>query len=175
MPAMARPTGDAGVSRISSDAGRNCSAVRSWLRRTSVAVAPPSQETTCSPPGAVLWNAALQPVQGGIAPGVLHQLVVGAVLDEPPALDGDDAIGGAHRREPMGDDQHRAPVGDLAHVALDDVFTLVIQRAGRLVENQDLRIGDERAGNRDTLALALPTGWRRARQPRCCNHLAARE
>ena len=43
---------------------------------------------------------------------------------------------------------------DVAHVALDDALALVVERAGRLVEDQDRRIGGERAGDGDALALA---------------------
>ena len=40
------------------------------------------------------------------------------------------------------------------HVLLDDALALVVERARRLVEDQDARIGDQRAGDRDALALA---------------------
>jgi hypothetical protein len=68
-----------------------------------------------------------------------------AVLDEAAALDGDDAVGAAHGREAMGDDQHGAALRDLAHVLLDDALALVVERAGRFIEDEDARIGDERA------------------------------
>ena len=35
-----------------------------------------------------------------------------------------------------------------------DALALVVERAGRLVEDQDARIGDQRAGDGDALALA---------------------
>jgi hypothetical protein len=78
---------------------------------------------------------------------------VGSVLDKAPAFNGDDPIGLTHRRETMRDDQHRPARGDLPHVALDDVLALVVERAGRLVKDQDSGIGDERPGDRDPLAL----------------------
>jgi hypothetical protein len=86
-----------------------------------------------------------------------------AVLDEAAALDGDDAVGAAHGREAMGDDQHGAALRDLAHVLLDDALALIVERAGRLVEDQDARIGDERA--RDGDALTLPAGEAAERSP----------
>ena len=43
---------------------------------------------------------------------------------------------------------------DLAHVGLDDALALVVERAGRLVEDQDRRVGGERPGDGDALALA---------------------
>ena len=54
----------------------------------------------------------------------------------------------------MRDDEHRPSLGDLRHILLDDALALVIKRACRLVENKDSWIGNQRAGNGDTLALA---------------------
>src|SRR5690606_3953011 len=45
---------------------------------------------------------------------------------------------------------------DLAQVLAHDRLAVRVERAGRLVEDEDLRIGDQRAGDRD--ALALPAG-----------------
>src|SRR3984885_12916476 len=43
---------------------------------------------------------------------------------------------------------------DLPHVLLYGPLALIVERAGRLVEDEYPRIGDERAGYRDALALA---------------------
>src|SRR5262252_10283356 len=90
-------------------------------------------------------ETCLQAMQRRVAATAPDQRVVGAVLDQPAALDRDDAIGGPHGGEPMRDDEDRAPPGDLAHVALDDALALRVERAGRLVEDENPRIGDERA------------------------------
>ena len=55
----------------------------------------------------------LQAMERGVAAAGADQLVVGAVLDEPAALDGEDAVGAAHGGQAVGDDQHRAALGDL--------------------------------------------------------------
>ena len=57
-------------------------------------------------------------------------------------------------REPVRDDKDRSPFGDLLHVLLNDPFALVIEGTRRLIEDQNARVGDERAGDSDTLALA---------------------
>ncbi len=44
--------------------------------------------------------------------------------------------------------------GNGAHVFLHDAFGLVIQGAGGLVQDQDARVGDQRPGDGDALALA---------------------
>src|SRR4051794_31869092 len=94
--AIARPAGEAGGSRISSAAGRNCRALSSRLHRGRSGFAPLSfgkASTDDMEPG-------LHLVQRGVAAGALHELVVGAVLDQPSAFDGDDAVGMPHRRQP---------------------------------------------------------------------------
>src|ERR1700719_3972633 len=153
VPAMARPAGEAGVSMISSAAGRNSSSapLRAGERGHGRMRALPSAD---------FMDAGLQTVQRGVAPAGADELVVVVILDDAAALDRDDAVGAAHGREAMGDDQHGAVLRDLAHVLLDDALALVIERAGRLVEDQDARIGDEGAGDGD--ALALPARQARA-------------
>ena len=112
-------------------------------------------------------DAALQPVERRIASARPDQLVVGAVLDQAAAIDGDDAVGKPHRGQPMGNDENSPPFADLCHVLLDDPLALIIERAGRFVEDQDARIGDQRAGDRDALALAARKAGCRARRRRC--------
>src|SRR5947207_507944 len=120
---MARPIGEGGVSTTSSAAGRNST---SSLRRASPARA---TETTAL---ADFINSRLQAVEHRILPAGAEQCVVSALLDDAPALDRDDAIGVAQGREPVGDDEHGAPVDDLLHVLLDLAFARVIETAGRL-------------------------------------------
>src|ERR1700722_18197651 len=84
----------------------------------------------------------------------LDQLFVGAVLDEPAGLDRDDAVGGPHRRQSVRYDENGPARCDLPHVLLYGPLALVVECAGRLVEDEYPRIGDERAGYRDALALA---------------------
>src|SRR5216683_2625638 len=141
---IARPIGDGGVSTISSAAGRNAS---SWSRRR----APASGKATTALDD--FMDAGLQSVQHRVAAAGAHQLVVRAVLDEPAAVDGDDAVGVAHRREAMGDDEHGAVLRDLLHVGLDHPLAGIVEGAGCLVENQYARVHHQGAGDRDPLAL----------------------
>ena len=103
-------------------------------------------------------NSCLQPMQRCIAAAGLDQRVMGAVLDQAAALERDDAIRRPHGREPVRDDQNRPPLGDLLHVLLNDALALIVEGARRLIEDQDARVGDERAGNGDALALAAREG-----------------
>ena len=103
-------------------------------------------------------NSCLQPMQRCIAAAGVDQRVMGAVLDQAAALERDDAIGRPHRREPVRDDQNRPPLGNLFHILLNDALALIVEGARRLIEDQNARVGDERAGNGDALALATGEG-----------------
>src|SRR6478735_7408360 len=148
LAAIARPTGDGGDSVISSAAGRNaisCSRRRAGgFGNGTIFVL------------ADAMDACLEEVELRIAAVRADQLVMRAVLDNAASLDGDDAIGLADRRETVGDDEDGPAGGNSFHVLLDGALAFVIQGAGRLVEDEDARIGNERASDRDT--LALPAG-----------------
>src|SRR5262245_39512956 len=148
--AIVRPIGDGGVATTSSAAGRNASssarrlgAGRNGMRRC------------VGPAGAAgladFMNTRLQPMQRRIAAAGLDQRVMGAVLDQAAALERDDAVRRAHRREPVRDDKNGASLGYLFHVLLNDALALIVERARRLVEDQNARVGDERAGDCDAL------------------------
>src|SRR5882672_8573981 len=142
----ARPTGEAGVSRISSAAGKNCNAMGS---RVLVATASGDDMK-------VSLSAGLQLMQGGIATRPLHKFVVCAILHNAPSFDRDDPIGIANRGKAVGDDQNCWPLRNPAHIALNDVFALIVERTGRLIQDQHLGIRDESTGNRNP--LPLPAG-----------------
>ena len=81
---------------------------------------------------------------------------MGAALHDAAGVEHDDLVGVAHRGQPVRDDQHRAvphqPLDGLLHQPL----RLGVERAGGLVENQDRRIAEQRAGDGDP--LPLPAG-----------------
>ena len=150
---IVRPTGDGGVSTISSAAGRNAS---SCLSRALLAREEGSARTFGAAPCdglADFMDARLEPMERRVAPASIDELVVGAVLHQSSAIDGDDAVGPAHGGEAMGDNKDRSALGDLPHVVLDDPLALVIECAGGLVEDHDARIGDESTGDGNALAL----------------------
>src|SRR5262249_14367069 len=103
--AMPRRSGDGGVSTISSAAGRNASSSR---RRSRGRGGTTRDEDAAAVASADLMEASLQSVQRRVAAAGLDQRVVGAVLDQPAAIEGDDAVGAAHGRQPVCDDQDGA-------------------------------------------------------------------
>ena len=96
----------------------------------------------------------LEPMQHRVTTVALQQLGMGAVFHDAAMVDRDDPVGAAHGGKPVGNDEDGAPGDDAPHIGLDHLFAFVIQRAGRLVKDQDARIGDQGAGDRDALALA---------------------
>ncbi len=77
-----------------------------------------------------------------------------AGLDDSPRVDHDDAIGLLHGAEPMGDDERRATSREPLERGANVVGGLGIERARRLVEDEDGRVLEDRARDRDALPLA---------------------
>src|SRR5207248_3182017 len=69
-------------------------------------------------------------------------------------LEHDDRAGVANRREAVRDDERRAAVQEAAEGVLDLALGADVDRARRLVEDQDARVGEQRARERDELTLA---------------------
>ena len=82
------------------------------------------------------------------------ELVVRSVLDDPAVVEHDDEVGAADRREPVGDDERRSPGEQPAQAALDPPLGADVDRRRRLVEDEDARVGEQRAREGDELALA---------------------
>ena len=92
-------------------------------------------------------------VEARVAPPALEQLVVRALLDDPAVLEHDDQVGVADRREAMSDHERRAAGEQPPERALDLPLGADVDRRRRLVEDQDPRVGEERARERDELPL----------------------
>ena len=133
-------------------------------RRSRSALAPSHSRATSSRSSRSRWrkrtsshpNSAISRVERA----ALEQLVVGAAVDDPPRVHDDDLVGERDRREAVGDDEGRPAGHRLAQAALDRRLGGRVDRRGRVVEDQDPRVGDQRPGDRD--ALALPAGERQA-------------
>ena len=77
-----------------------------------------------------------------------------AHLDDPALVEHDQPVHGGDGRQPVGDGDHRLALHQPVEALLDRRLDLRIERAGRLVEDQDRRVLEEDAGDRDALALA---------------------
>ena len=84
----------------------------------------------------------------------LQQLPVRSGIAQFAAVENDDIVRPHHHRQPVRNDDHRPLPADHPQVRPDQLFALRVQRAGRLVENQNARIGQQSAGDRQPLPLA---------------------
>ena len=81
---------------------------------------------------------------------------VRAGFDDAPMLHNDDPVGIFDGRQPVCDDQRGAPLHEGIQRVLHAAFRFRIECRGRFVKNQDRRIFQEGAGNRQP--LPLPAG-----------------
>src|SRR5579885_1711883 len=136
LAAIARPTGDGGISTISSAAGRKASSSLRCSARSGVA--------TTRKALAGFMQPCLEPVQRCIAAARDNELLVRPVLHEAAALERQKPVRAAHRGQPVRDHDDRAATRDPPHVGLDDPLAFIVERAGGLIEDQDARVGDQR-------------------------------
>src|SRR3954447_5550067 len=83
-----------------------------------------------------------------------EQIGLPSSLDDAPVVDNHDLVGAADGREPVGDDQRGAAAQEPVERALDQQLGRPVDVRGRLVEDQDPRVGEQRPRDRDQLALA---------------------
>ena len=83
-----------------------------------------------------------------------HQLVVAPQLGDAAVVDHDDAVGVAHGREAVGDDEGGASVHQVGEGLLDEVLALRVEGGGGLVEDEDGGVVQDGAGDGEALLLA---------------------
>src|SRR5262245_57485788 len=96
----------------------------------------------------------LQPIERGVTATFAEQFVMAAALDDGAGLDHQDAVGVHDGGEAVGDYDGGAPFAEFGERLLDVTLGFRIERGGGLVEQDDRRIPDQRARDRDALALA---------------------
>ena len=77
-----------------------------------------------------------------------------AALDDAAVFENQDHVGLPDGREPVGDDEGRPPLHELGEALLDRGLVLAVEGGGRLVQDQDARVGQDRPRDRDALPLA---------------------
>lgn len=90
------------------------------------------------------------PVEAAIAG---QQIVMAAFFNDPAVGHADNAIAAPDGREPVGNDQYRPALHNMTHVCEDQALTLVVERAGCFVKNEDGRIDGQCPGNCQPLPL----------------------
>ena len=83
-----------------------------------------------------------------------EQLLVRALLREPAAGEHEDAVGVDDRREPVADAHDRAARARVGEAAAQVGLGAGVERARRLVKDEDGRVAEQRPGDGEALALA---------------------
>ena len=78
---------------------------------------------------------------------------MGAALDDSALVEDDDLVGVADRGQPVGDRERGPSLGQPLELGLHGVLGLGVKRAGGLVEDEDRRVAQHRAGDRHPLLL----------------------
>src|SRR5262249_6786414 len=137
-------TACAGVRRVSRSASAETgSAIRSWVFGSSSDIAMNRLRHVDGPAAVELSVPALKG----------KELLVRSLLDDAAVLEDDDDAGVADRRKAMGDDERGATVQQPAESAFDLLLGADVDRARRLVEDQDPWIGEQRTREGNELAL----------------------
>ena len=82
-----------------------------------------------------------------------HEAGMGAVGDDPTALEEHDPLGQVDRRQPVGDDERRPTLHQHAEGGVDLLLDLHVDGAGGVVEDEDGGVVEQRARDRDALPL----------------------
>jgi hypothetical protein len=86
--------------------------------------------------------------QAGIGAAGGEEGLVAPGLDDRPVIEDDDPIGALDGAEAVGDDDGGAPGLELLERLLDQVLALRVEGRGRLVEEEDLGVAEDRPGRR---------------------------
>ena len=108
-------------------------------------------------------DSGLHTVERSIAATSPDQILMGPILDEASRINRDNPVSTPNSRQPMGNYKNGPAFDDLLHVLLDHSLAFVIKRARCFVEDQDSRVGDQRA--RDCDSLPLPPDRLEPRSP----------
>ena len=84
----------------------------------------------------------------------LHQFIMAARLDDFPPVHHHQPVGFVQGGQTVGDRDRGAAAHQVVQCLLNFLFGLGIDGRGRFIEDQDARIDQQRARNRDTLAFS---------------------
>ena len=96
--------------------------------------------------------------QAAVEGAAFLEFFVGADVDEPAAVEHRDPVGEGEGGAAVGDEQGGAAAHDLAQCVVDLGLDAGVHRGGGVVEQEEARVGEDRAGEGDALALAAGEG-----------------
>src|SRR5262245_30565454 len=136
------------------------SLVSDWKRRTTAVAASALADTARASRDQAAAAGGGDDVVGLLVPEIavdvaaIEELVVAPHVDHAAAVEDEDAVRRHQRGQPVRDDDHRPARRDAREVGVDDRLAFGVEGAGRLVEDEDARIDDQGAGDRQALPLA---------------------
>src|SRR4051812_15597898 len=133
------------------DANRSAATTAASVVFMGANVPRPENDMQCLRLGRRLLSPIL--VQAPVVAAGRQQLLVRALLDDPAVLEHDDLAGALDRGQPVRDHDRGAAGQQAPQAVLDPALGVHVDVRGGLVQDQDPRVGDERAGERDELAL----------------------
>src|SRR5262245_33911867 len=95
----------------------------------------------------------LESVKRSIAAPLAQEFLVPSGFDDRAVLDHEDAVGMHDRGQAVSYDQRGSAFTQMTHRVLDLALRFAVEGSGRLVEQDDRRVLDQRARDRDALAL----------------------
>ena len=101
--------------------------------------------------GAVQGLRGHQPVVDAVP---RHQLRMRPALGDPPILQRQNAVRGNDARKPVGENQGRTAFHELIECFADDGLAVRIDRGQRLIQDEDRRVPEQCAGDRNSLPLS---------------------
>ena len=93
-------------------------------------------------------------VEAGVGAAGLDQFIVRAAFDDVAVVEDQDEVGVADCAQAVSDHETGAAVEQYGQCALQTLLGLRVDGTGRLVEDQQLWVGEQRAGEADHLTLA---------------------
>ena len=105
--------------------------------------------------GGIRWRRTRRPATSGRS-GRRRSMSssCGPALDDPAVVEHDDPVGEAGRLQPVRDHDGGAPAGDRAHRRGDPRLGAEVEVGGGLVQQQDRRVDEFGAGEREQLPLS---------------------
>ena len=92
-------------------------------------------------------------VEGSVNTALNNQLFMRSVLADLAIVEHQDAIGSLRSRESVGDRHHRATAGQLDQRSVDSDLGGWVDSRGRLIEYEQIGIGDSGSDESDELTL----------------------
>src|SRR5688572_8203835 len=101
----------------------------------------------------IVLEVVLLVVQLLVPAAEANQLGMRSAFDDLAVLEDENLIGAANRRQPMRDHKCGTPLPERPEPVLNERLALAVEARCRLIEQENPRIGQDRARNGDALAL----------------------